>query len=58
MQYCLAHLIREIRFLTEQKNRSLSRWAQALLAGLRKLFATLHRRDKMTDIRRVIHLAP
>jgi transposase len=48
MQYCLAHLIREIRFLTEQKNRSLSRWAQTLLADLRKLFVTLHRRDKMT----------
>ena len=48
MQYCLAHLIREIRFLTEQKNRSLSRWAQTLLAGLRKLFKTLHRREKMT----------
>jgi len=48
MQYCMAHLIREIRFLAEHKVRKLSRWGNELLEWLKKLFDTLHRRDKMT----------
>ena len=48
MQYCMAHLIRDIRFLTEHKVRKLSRWGSELLEWLKKLFDTLHRRDKMT----------
>lgn len=48
MQYCMAHLIRDIRFLAEQKIKTLSRWANELLEWLKKLFDTLHRRDKMT----------
>ncbi len=48
MQYCMAHLIREIRFLAEHKVKKLSRWANELLKWLKKLFDTLHRRDKLT----------
>jgi len=48
MQYCMAHLIRDIRFLAEHKVRKLSRWGNELLEWLKKLFDTLHRRDKMT----------
>ena len=48
MQYCMAHLIRDIRFLAEHKVRKLSRWGSELLEWLKKLFDTLHRRDKMT----------
>lgn len=42
MQYCLAHLIREIRFLAEHINKRLVRWGKQLLEWLRKLFKTLH----------------
>lgn len=49
VQYCMAHLIREIRFLAEHTNRKLSRWGEKLLNGLRTLFKTLHRSDKLTE---------
>lgn len=48
VQYCLAHLIREIRFLAEHTVKKLSRWGRHLLEGLKKLFETLHRRDQLT----------
>lgn len=48
VQFCLAHLIREVRFLTEQADAVLSRWARKLLKHLRRLFGTLHRRTRMT----------
>ena len=50
VQFCLAHLIREIRFLAEHINGFVSRWAAKLLIWLRKLFHTLHRRSVMTQI--------
>ncbi len=48
VQYCMAHLIREVRFLAEHKITKLSRWGHNLLGWLRKLFRTLHRRDELT----------
>jgi transposase len=48
LQYCMAHLIREIRFLAEHSVKKLSRWANGLLEWLKKLFKTLHRRNKLT----------
>ncbi len=48
MQYCMAHLIREIRFLAEHNVKKLSRWGKELLEWLKKLFDTLHRRDQLT----------
>jgi len=48
VQYCMAHLIREIRFLAEHSIIKLSRWGHDLLEWLKKLFKTLHRRDKLT----------
>lgn len=48
MQYCMAHLIRDIRFLAEHKVKKLSRWGSELLEWLKKLFDTLHRRDQLT----------
>lgn len=46
VQFCMAHLIRDIRFLAEQANKSVARWAEKLLGWLRKLFHTLHRKDR------------
>jgi transposase len=48
LQYCMAHLIREIRFLAEHSIEKLSRWGHHLLEWLKKLFETLHRRNKLT----------
>jgi transposase len=48
MQYCMAHLIRELRFLADHPVQNVSRWGQDLLARLKKLFDTLHRRETLT----------
>jgi transposase len=49
VQYCMAHLIRDIRFLAEHRVKTLIRWGGNLLKWLTKLFATLHRRETLTD---------
>ena len=48
VQYCMAHLIRDIRFLAEHSVRKLSRWGNKLLAEVKKLFDTLHRQEQLT----------
>ncbi len=48
MQYCMAHLIREVRFLAEHRTKTLARWGKQLLEWLKDLFKTLHRRDRYT----------
>ena len=47
VQFCLAHLIREVRFLAESADQTLKSWADKLLGHLRRLFGTLHRREKL-----------
>ena len=48
VQYCMAHLIRELRFLAEHTTKSLAYWGDQLLKWLKKLFDTLHRSDTFT----------
>jgi len=48
VQYCMAHLVREIRFIAEHNIKKLSRWANELLEWLKKLFDTLQRRRELT----------
>ena len=45
VQFCLAHLIRDVKFLIKHPSRANRRYGQTLLAHLRKLFGTIHRRD-------------
>jgi transposase len=49
VQYCMAHLIREIRFLAEHISKKLAYWGGHLLDWLKKLFKTLHRGDELTE---------
>jgi transposase len=49
VQFCWAHLIREIRFVAEQLDRSLRIWGRKLLSWVAKLFATWHRAGRMTE---------
>jgi len=49
VQFCWAHLIREIRFLAEHTAKALAGWGQKLLLWIRKLFATWHRAGQMTQ---------
>lgn len=48
VQFCWAHLIRDIRFLAEHTDPSLQLWGNKLLSWIRKLFATWHRAEQMT----------
>lgn len=49
VQFCWAHLIRDIRFLAEHTNKSLQIWGNKLLPWVRKMFATWHRAEYMTE---------
>jgi hypothetical protein len=49
VQFCWAHLIRDIRFLAEHLDRSLRIWGDKLLVWVRQLFDTWHRAGQMTE---------
>jgi len=46
VQFCLAHLIRDVKFLITLEART-SKYGERLLGGLRRLFGVIHRRDRM-----------
>ena len=47
VQFCLAHLIREVRFLTESTNRAIAQYGQRLLTQLKALFRLIHRQHQL-----------
>ena len=48
VQFCLAHLIREVKFLMGLPHQRTRVYAERLLRALRRLFRVIHRRDTMT----------
>jgi transposase len=46
LQFCLAHFIRDVKFLAEHPNPRNQAHGQRLLEHLRKLFGTIHRREE------------
>jgi transposase len=46
LQFCLAHLIRDVKFLVEHPNKKNQTYGQRLLEDLRRLFGAIHRRDE------------
>jgi len=51
VQFCLAHLIRDVKFLTTLPDKITAAYGQRVLEGLRELFHIIHRRDKMDPSR-------
>ena len=49
LQFCLAHLIRDVRFLTTLPDRVTRNYGERVLDGLRQLFKIIHRRETMTE---------
>jgi transposase len=49
VQFCLAHFIREVKFILTLPGERERVYAERLLEALRKLFAIIHRRDGMTE---------
>lgn len=45
VQFCLAHLIRDVKFLAEHPNPKNRAYGERLRDDFRKLFAVIHRRD-------------
>src|SRR3990170_622910 len=48
VQFCLAHLIRDVRFLLTLPGGDHQAYGQRLQEALRKLFAVIHRRETLT----------
>jgi len=48
VQFCLAHLIRDVRFLTESRDKVTANYGRRVLDRLRALFGVIHRRDELT----------
>jgi transposase len=49
LQFCLAHLLRDVRFLTEHPDSRTRAYGRRVLKALRELFAEIHRRDQYID---------
>ena len=49
VQFCLAHLIREVKFLTTLTDQATQKYGERLLETLRALFRVIHRRERMTE---------
>lgn len=48
LQFCLAHLIRDIRYLTGLPDRETQAYGKRLLAQVKHLFKVIHSREEMT----------
>lgn len=48
LQFCLAHLIREVKFLLELPDAATRAYGQRFLESLRELFHIIHRREELT----------
>ncbi len=46
LQFCWAHLVRDVKFLTTLSDRVTRRFGEKLLAHVKLLFRTWHRRDQ------------
>ena len=51
MQFCWAHLIRDIKFMTDLPDKVTRNFGSRLLKPIRKMFALIHRRDEMNASR-------
>ena len=49
VQFCLAHLIRDVRFLVEHPHSRNRAYGKRVLKELRELFAIIHRRDEFSS---------
>jgi transposase len=47
LQFCLAHFIRDIKFLTTLPNAEEKAYGERLLEAVRRLFRVIHKRDEM-----------
>lgn len=51
VQFCFAHLIRDVRFLTTLSDRNAKAYGERVLERIRALFRVIHRRERMSPER-------
>jgi transposase len=56
VQFCLAHLIRDVKFLMTLPDKREKAYGERLRDSLRKLFEVIHRREKMSTLQFNIQL--
>lgn len=56
VQFCLAHLLRDVRFLVEHPEPRNQAYGRRLLTALRELFDVVHRRDRLSTRRFTLDL--
>jgi len=49
LQHCWAHLIREIRYLSEQADKKVASYGLRLLDSIQAMYKTIHRRGEILD---------
>lgn len=49
LQFCLAHLVREVKFLTTLSDAATRRYGERFCEALRQLFMVFHRRDTLPE---------
>ena len=49
VQFCLAHLIRDVKFLTTLPCKKQKAYGERIRDALRELFAVIHRREELTE---------
>jgi transposase len=50
VQFCLAHLIRDVKFLTTLGDKKQKAYGERVREALRELFAVIHRREKLSEL--------
>jgi len=48
MQFCVAHLVRELKYLTGLSDKATANYGQKLLDAMRDMFSIFHKADKLT----------
>lgn len=51
VQFCMAHLIRELKFLTESSIKPIANYGTRLLEQLKAIFKLIHRREELGETR-------
>jgi len=49
LQFCWAHLIREVKFLAESTDKHVSGYGKRLLTAIQLMFSTIHHQDKILE---------
>ena len=50
LQFCLAHLIRDVKFLTTLPDKQQVAYGERLREGLRRLFGVIHQREQLDKV--------